>query len=248
MPDLPSVLASAELEASFLRVVDVERKVLAALDALGPIVDRDVLVLDAGSGNLARALAALGARTLAVAFGPAADGAVDADAAVAAVSDLAPSSADVVVIPWSELATPGSPLIEAAERVLRPAGRLLLVHDYGRDEVWGLRPDLQQRLVDWSYRKGPFLSAGFRVRVIHCWWTFESPEQAREMLAAAFGQTGLDLAERMKRQRLEYQVAVYHRKMPAPEVAGVGGVAGDAATEAAEVPPPEELVPELVAE
>lgn len=212
MPDLPSALPSAQLEESFLRVVDVERKVIAALDALGPIVDRDVVVLDAGSGNLARNLAALGARTLAVVCDS------GMDSALAAVSDLTPSSADVVVIPWSELASPGSPLIEAAERLLRPCGRLLLIHDYGRDEVWGLRPDLQPRQVAWSHRKGPFLEAGFRVRVIHCWWTFESPEQAREMLAASFGQPGLDLVERMKRQRLEYQVAIYHRSVAAPLV------------------------------
>ena len=57
--------------------------------------------------------------------------------------------------------------------------------------------------------------AGFRVRVIHCWWTFESVDQARELLAAGFGELGVELAERMKRPRLEYQVAIYHRSVPA---------------------------------
>jgi hypothetical protein len=214
MPDLPSAIPSAQLEESFLRVVDVERKVPAALDALGPVCDRDVVVLDGGSGNLARGLATMGARTRSLAFEP------DIDAAMAAVSELPLRCADVVVIPWSEFATPESPLIDFAERLLRPGGRLLLIHDYGRDEVWSLRPELQDRQVDWSHRGGPFLGCGFRVRVIHCWWTFESPEQAREMLEAAFGPAGLELFGRMKRQRLEYQVAIYHRTAAALEVIG----------------------------
>jgi hypothetical protein len=52
--------------------------------------------------------------------------------------------------------------------------------------------------VEWSQRRGPFLGAGFRIRVIHCWWTFESIESARELLEAAFGEAGLEVAGRMK--------------------------------------------------
>ena len=63
----------------------------------------------------------------------------------------------------------------------------------------------------WSQRRGPFLAAGFRVRVIHCWWTFESVEQAQELLRAGFGEAGAALSTLMKRPRLEYQVAIYHR-------------------------------------
>jgi hypothetical protein len=105
----------------------------------------------------------------------------------------------------------------------------MLVHDYGRDDVWSLWPARRDRLVLWSQRRGPFLGAGFRVRVIHCWWTFESIEQARELLAAGFGDAGVELAGRMKRPRLEYQVAIYHRS-----IAGVSSE-GEAAEPAAAV-------------
>ena len=89
-----------------------------------------------------------------------------------------------------------------------------MIHDYGRDDVWALRPELRERDVAWSQRKGPFLGAGFRIRVIHCWWTFESIEQARELLGTIFGEAGLEVAGRMKRPRLEYSIAIYHRDAP----------------------------------
>ena len=61
--------------------------------------------------------------------------------------------------------------IAAADRLLRPSGRLLVVHDYGRDDIsllyaaQGERPEYGL----WSRRDGPFLGNGFKVRVVHCW-------------------------------------------------------------------------------
>ncbi|MGD0123004.1 MAG: hypothetical protein ABSC46_10645 [Candidatus Limnocylindrales bacterium] len=220
MPDLSAALPTTELEEAFLHVVDVEGKLIAALEDLGPVAGRDVVLLDAGRGYLERQLTAIGARVSSVAFPDRSDGA----AVRALLAGLPAAEADVVVIPWSELAMPDSALVGAAERLLRPGGRLMLVHDYGRDDVWLLRPDRRDRLVLWSQRRGPFLGAGFRVRVIHCWWTFGSIEQARELLAAGFGDAGVELAGRMKRPRLEYQVAIYHRSIPDQAAQGAAAV------------------------
>jgi SAM-dependent methyltransferase len=226
MPDLPIALHTPELEEAFLGVVDVEGKLIAALEDLGPVAGRDVVLLDAGRGFLERQLTAIGARIDAVPFPDPQDEA----AALARIAELSGGEADTVVVPWSELAVPGSRFIAEAERLLRPRGRLLLVHDYGRDDVWGLWPERRDRAVAWSQRKGPFLGDGFRVRVIHCWWTFKSAEQARELLSAGFGPLGVELADRMKRLRLEYRVAVYHRWAPGP---GPGIAEPDGATAAA---------------
>ena len=220
MPDLSAALPTPELVEAFLGVVDVEGKLLAALDDLGPVAGRDVVVLDAGRSNLEQQMTAIGARVTAVAFPPQAD-----ERAARNVLDALPAGeADVVVVPWSELATPGSDFIGAAERLLRPGGRLMIVHDYGRDDVWTLWPARRERLVLWSQRRGPFLGSGFRVRVIHCWWTFGSTEEARDLLVAGFGEAGAELAGRMKRPRLEYQVAVYHRAIPAAVAADEASV------------------------
>ncbi len=212
MPDLSVAFHTPELEEAFLGVVDVEGKLIAALEDLGPVAGRDVILLDAGRGFLERHLAAIGARVDAVAFPDPGD----EETALARMAELTAGAADAVVVPWSELAIPGSRFIAEAERLLRPRGRLLLVHDYGRDDVWKLWPERRDRAVAWSQRKGPFLGDGFRVRVIHCWWTFKSAEQARDLLTAGFGPLGVELADRMKRLRLEYQVAVYHRWAPGP--------------------------------
>jgi hypothetical protein len=215
MPDLSAVLPTVELEESFLHVVDAEGKLTAVLEDLGPVAGRDVVLLDAGRGYRLRQLSEIGARVTPVLFPDASDEA----AVLARIAELPAGEADVVVVPWSELAVPGSAFIAAAERLLRPGGRLLLIHDYGRDDVWNLWPHLRDRQVDWSQRRGPFLGIGFRVRVIHCWWTFESIEQAHDLLGAAFGEIGIKVADLMKKPRLEYQVAVYHRS--------VAGVAPD---------------------
>jgi hypothetical protein len=222
MPDLSAALPTTDLEEAFLSRVDVEGKLTAALEDLGPVSGRDVVLLDAGRGFRERQLAEIGARVTAVSFP---DPANEVDV-LARLAELPAGDADAVVASWSELATPGSRFITAAESLLRPGGRLLLVHDYGRDDVWNLLPDRRERLVEWSQRRGPFLGAGFRVRVIHCWWTFESVEEARELLVAGFGDLGAAVADTMRRPRLEYQVAIYHRS------AGVADAAADAAAAA----------------
>ena len=66
MPDLSAALPTPELVEAFLGVVDVEGKLLAALDDLGPVAGRDVVVLDAGWSNLEQQMtAALDARAAA---------------------------------------------------------------------------------------------------------------------------------------------------------------------------------------
>jgi hypothetical protein len=215
MPDLSAALPTTDLEDAFLRVVDVEGKLLAALEALGPVAERDLVLLDAGRGELGRQLARLGARVTAVNFADPAD----ESAATAEMAAVPAGESDTVVVPWSGLAIPGSAFLAGAERLLRPGGRLLVIHDYGRDDVWEMMPDRRERLVEWSHRHGPFLGSGYRVRVIHCWWTFESIEAAATLLEAGFGELGARVAGRMKRPRLEYQVAIYHRTVVAPPAA-----------------------------
>ncbi len=206
MPDLPIALPTPEVEDAFMRVVDPEGKIPAALEALGPVFGRDVVVLDSGNGVRARQLEAIGARVTAFRW-PLAAG--DAERLAEWIG-----RADVVVIPWSEMAAPRSRFIAEASALLRPGGRLLVLHDYGRDDVWGLRPEIREQAIAWSHRRGPFLMDGFRIRVVHCWWTFESREQAQELLGAIFGPAGEEFAAAMKRLRLEYSVAIYHRSAP----------------------------------
>ncbi len=198
MADLPVQLGTG-LDEQLARVLDVEGKIPRAIEALGPVVGRDVVVIDGSAGMRARQLAELGARVSVVDPRPGTFDAPDA-------------SADVVVGLWSAFRGPGSTDMAEAVRLLRPGGRLLAVHDYGRDDVaelQGPRPEYGE----WTRRDGPFLGNGFKIRVLHCWWTFDSLEAAHSFLEAAFGDSGRAVAARMTRPRLRYNVAVYHRTL-----------------------------------
>jgi hypothetical protein len=195
--DLPIDLAPG-LSDELTRVLDVEGKIPRALEDLGPVVGRDVLLVDGAGGIRARQLTDLGARvTLIESSGPASFDAPD-------------GSADVIVAYWSAFRGAAPDQITQARRLLRPGGRLLVIHDYGRDDVAALRGDLPEH-GPWSRRDGPFLSSGFKVRVVHSWWTFESLDSARDFLKKGFGAAGRDLGRRLTRPRLSYNVAVYHR-------------------------------------
>jgi hypothetical protein len=190
MADLPIELDAA-LAGRLARALDVEGKIPRALESLGPVAERDVLLSGGVEGGLrATQLAELGAR---VTVAPAGD-----------------HSADVLVSTWTPFAGPDPDAIADAERLLRPGGRLLVLHDYGRDDASRLLGDRPGYGL-WSRRDGPFLRGGFRVRVVHCFWTFESLEDGQAFLEDAFGAVGREVGAEMKRPRISYNVAVYHR-------------------------------------
>ena len=199
MSDLPFTPADPGLAERLFVSLDVEGKIPRALEALGPIADRDVLLVDDDAVRRATTLADLGARVRTT---------TPTDPGTSlAVPD---ASADVVLGLWSAFRAPDPEALADVDRVLRPDGRLLVVQDYGRDDVCRLRGELPEHGA-WSRRDGPYLSAGFRIRVIHCFWTFGSLDDARSFLGAAFGPTGEEVGRGLQRPRLSYNVAIYHR-------------------------------------
>ena len=200
MSDLP-VSLPGELEAAFIRALDRAGKLVAAIDALGPIADRDVLVIDASGGPIIDGIVAAGARLTSV------------PAATPFRLDAPAGSADVVLGLWSSFRGVDATEVAEVDRVLRPGGRHLAVHDYGRDDVSRLRGE-RPEYGAWSNRTGPFLTGGFKLRVVHCFWEFETMAETADFLKAAFDDVGEVVAKSLKRPRLSYNVAVYHRSRP----------------------------------
>jgi SAM-dependent methyltransferase len=199
MADYPIELDAA-LAGRLRSALDVEAKIPKALETLGPVRGRDVYLVDSAADGLrATQLEALGAR---VVVGGPLDG--------SPFDGVADHSIDVVVGCWTPFRGVVDTEMAEVARVLRPGGRLLVVHDYGRDDVSRLRGD-RPEYGEWSRRNGPFLRRGFKIRVIHCFWTFESIEDGQGFLADAFGPVGQGVGAAMTRPRLSYNVAVYHR-------------------------------------
>jgi hypothetical protein len=183
-------------------VMDIEGKIPRALEALGPLAGSNVAVLDVPGTAWLNVLRAGGAQPVVVA--PPADG-------EPLRIDSPDASLDVVATLWTGFRGVDPAELAEADRVLMPGGRLLVVHDYGRDDVSALRDPDAPEYHAWSRRDGPFLrDGGFRIRVLHCFWTFPTIDEARAALAL-FGERGEAVSVRLKRPRLSWNVAVYHR-------------------------------------
>jgi hypothetical protein len=211
--DLPFTPARPELSDRLLAALDAEGKVPRALAGLAALDGAELVLLGEAPARAA-ALRVAGARVTVL---PLPDGVDPApDAVVSELLHALPAgSADVVVGLWSCFAGPSPASLAAADGVLRPGGRLLVIQDYGRDDLDPVRgADRTAELVRWSRRDGWYLGAGFRIHVVHAFWTAADLEDAAELLAAAFGPLGAAAAGRLRRPRVAHNLAVYHRTRP----------------------------------
>ena len=172
--DAPFHLADGRLQARLLACVDIEDKIPRTLATLGSMAGRRTLLLGAQPGSFrARQLAVLGADVISWPDlrGP----------------DEAAEPFDVAVAWWTGFAgdeADASAPLASVQRLLAPGARLLVVQDYGRDEVSPLYADpaREARLQAWSRRDGPILGTGFKVRALHCRWTFPDLSAAADLL------------------------------------------------------------------
>jgi hypothetical protein len=164
--DLPVELPDG-LGDRLSRILDVEGKIPRALEVLGPVAGRDVLLLGAADGLRARQLRDLGARLIAV----------PDVAAMASVGD----AVDVVTGLWSSFVARRRPS-DGGGRVLAPGGRSRGARLWSGRRVAPAWRATRIRSVERAV--GLFLNNGFGSGRIAL--DVQSMDDCAEFLAAAF--------------------------------------------------------------
>ncbi len=210
MADLPFVPARPELSDRLIGALDADGKIPRALATLGSLDGAEVVVLGVAPARVA-ALRSAGARVTVLPIPGEPAPLPDADLA-ALLGHLPPASTDVLVGLWSTFGGPSPASLAAADRVLRVGGRLMVLQDYGRDDLDPLRGAARTaELMAWSRRDGWYLRSGFRIHVVHAFWRAADLAEAGELLEAAFGPAGHAAAASLRRARIAHNVAVFHR-------------------------------------
>ena len=218
--DAPIQLSDPDLQARLSRAIDREGKVARAVIELTPVAGRRILLVGGSPrGRLARALREAGALVTtrhSVSVRPAEERRRPGRRATPRFEILVASYCG-----FDDESGPGlaEALMTVAGAELVPEGRIVAVQAYGRDDVSRLLadPEREARQVAWNHRHGPLLTSGWRVRTLHCWWTFGSLSGARRFLVRAFPTSGPTLAAELRRPRLSYKVGVFQRSVGTTE-------------------------------
>jgi len=207
VPDLPFLPSDPSQLERIAAAFDPEAKVLRSIETLAPVEGRRVALLGTAP-LLAARLAERGATVTTV----------EPSVAVAAATTftatgLADHSVDVAIATWTGFdgAADAAELAEALRILVPGSGRLLLLKDYGRDDLTDARgPERTAHLLARSRRDGWLLTSGFRLHVIHAWWRFADVAQGTEILNAALGGAAEPVIARLWQPRLAHNVSVFH--------------------------------------
>jgi SAM-dependent methyltransferase len=214
-----------ELHRRLGEVIDPDRKVLAALERITPLSGRRIADVGTGIGHYPMLLARRTGRTYGIESDPTlleearrrAGEAHQPNIRIVEGSPTAlPLRDDAVDIVLSGMIEPDDaslPAIAEALRVLRPAGRLVVIGYYGRDDVAALmEPEVVAHALEATQRRsGWWLRNGFKIKVVHARLDLQDETTAHDLLPRLYGDRGRAYLMGPHRTSLELKLGLYHR-------------------------------------
>lgn len=205
------------------QAIDPEERIPAAMRALAPIEGRVMLDVGAGIGDRTILYASLAAHVYALEPNLTAQtllrgrikssGASNVTVVPAGAESipLADNCVDVAYATWSYFFGPGSePGLQEVERVVRPGGDLIVVQNYGHDELsrfWAAQETECELWPPW------FAQHGFTCQVVDTIWRFRNRDEALAVLGFLWGEPARAYVLNHNRLEFDYRVAVYHRRL-----------------------------------
>jgi SAM-dependent methyltransferase len=225
-PVLPILAgADAALHERLGAAIDPDRRILDALERIGPIGGKRLADVGTGIGHYPMLLARRTGRT----YGIESDPHLLAEARRRAAASHQPNlrivegdptalplrdgAVDIVLTSSIDPDDTSLPAVTEALRVLRPGGRLVVIGYYGRDDVAGLlEPEVVAHAREATQRRtGWWLRNGFKIKVVHTRLDLGDPATAHELLLRLYGDRGRAFLMRPHRPFLRLNLGLYHR-------------------------------------
>ena len=213
-----------ELFNLMAQALDPEHAITAAMYARAPIKGRVLLDIGAGTGDRTIPYAELAAHVFALEPAPAAlpllrdriesSGAsnVTVVPAGAEAIPLEDNCVDVAYATWSYFFGPGSePGLFEVERVVRPGGDLVIVQNYGHDELSRFWAPTESECETWPPW---FAKKGFDCEIVDTVWRFRTQDEALAVLEFLWGEQARRYVLEHDQVQFGYKVAIYHRRIP----------------------------------
>jgi SAM-dependent methyltransferase len=205
------------------QAIDPEERIPAAMRAAAPIEGRALLDVGAGVGDRTIVYARLACHVYALEPDPKAQpflrGRIKSSGATnvtvvpagAEAIPLEDNSVDVVYATWAFFFGPDSELgLREVERVVRPGGDIVVVQNYGQDELSRFWSPDESECETWPPW---FAEQGFTCTLVDTVWRFETTDEALAVLEFLWGKGAREYVLEKDKAEFGYRVAVYHRRV-----------------------------------